>query len=1003
MADEEIKVLLTADPAQLQAGMEAGAASVQASTDAMQASVTEAATSMSAAQTDMASATTANAAAWADLASNIDASVDQAKAKIAQMAVAAKASVGGMEEAAASSAAAMSATSGVVADAVGKEKTALALLFDALSGNTKTVEALVAQRAALASIQEAGSQSATTLADATARLDAAAIKLGVTEADLAVATEGATVATDVNTEAMVVNSRVAGELGTILSEALSGNFGRIRRSAAALANQTGLLQKAFTGMGPAILGVAGAIVAFGVALVKGSEEQAKFNGALLMTGGSTGVLSGALQDMAEHVGEASGSFGNAREAMLSIVESGRIAGAQMEQVGIAAQQMAKLTGDSVQKSVDTFIKLQEKPVQAVVALNDQYHFLTQSVFDQIAALQQQGDTEEAAKVATDAYAQALQQRTDQVEANLGTLARTWDSVKNSASWAWDAMLNVGKTDTLQDKIGAAQTALENFQKMGLVNFNEKAGHAGWETTDEGKHDSAAQYEIENLKNLQAQLNAEQDKATAKAKDTAQVKQYTDDALALEKWNAKLKDNDNLQAQISDRKAKVEKVHKEAPNSPELKGYTFDASGAVTGGEQWAATVAKLTKEYSNAGSEARKAAQEAKKAAGEQMNDLEMVRAGTAANTAERIQSDAAILASATKLYGANSQQQKAALSQMLADSKAYGAEVIRDDNEQAAQLTQAAITAAQSQLGIASQKIAAAYNLHQISKQQELAQLAAANDAEYTLEVQAYAKQLNLLDLTVKARQQVNAEIEKLQLKHEVQMQKIQDDAAIANQQMWEKRLQPINNAFNRSINGMIQGTQTLRQSMNNMLSSILASYLETIVKSTTQWLAGELAKTSATVSGNAVRTAANTAASKEGMAQELMLQEKQIFNAAKVAAANTFSSVAAIPVVGPELAPFAAAGAFVAVEAFGNLSSAAGGWERVPFDGAMTELHRDEMVLPKHVADPIRQMAQGGGGGGGGQVHIHANDAKSFKDMLRRNPGALAGALRHAGRMGH
>jgi hypothetical protein len=436
----------------------------------------------------------------------------------------------------------------------------------------------------------------------------------------------------------------------------------------------------------------------------------------------------------------------------------------------------------------------------------------------------------------------------------------------------------------------------------------------------------------------------------------------------------------------------------------LKGYNFDASGAVTGGEEWDATVKKLTKEYSNAGSEARKAAAEAKKAAAEQMNALEMVRAGTAANTAERIQADAAVLASATRLYGANSSQQKSALAQMLSDEKAYDAAVIKADNERAQKLTQQTVSSAQSQLAVEKEKIATSYALHQSSQKQEIAQLAAANDAEYALELQAYQKQLALLDLTAKARQQINTEIEKLQQKHDLEMQKISDDAAKANQQMWEKRLQPISQAFNTSINGMIQGTQTLRQSLANIGDSIVAKYAQMGIDMLVKWVATEAAKTTATAVGTEQRQTIEQSAATQSKITDAATGKSQITSAAATGAAKAYQAIVGIPIVGPVLAPIAAGVAFAGIEAFsGMISSAQGGWERVPADGMMTELHKNEMVLPAATADHVRNSMGGKGGGGGNHFHIHANDSKSFAESMRRDPRGFAAAAKRASRMGH
>ena len=805
---------------------------------------------------------------------------------------------------------------------------AMVRLNAAFAGGITNTAAIAEAESALDQAMAAGAVTAQEYSGYIATLTAS-------EDAMAASVDVATASLEVNTEATVINSRVTTELGTLLSELASGNIGRMRRSLAALANQSGFLAKAFTGIGPAILGVAGAVIAFGVAAVKGAEEQAKFAGAIAMTGDAAGVTTGDLENMAQRVGEASGSFGEAKTALLAIVDSGKIAASQIQEVGIASQEMAKLTGDSVDKSVSAFVKLQEKPVQAVVALNDQYHFLTRSVFDQIDALQKEGDTQGAARIATDAYAQALATRSSEMEAHLGTLARAWNSVKDSASWAWGSMLNIGKDSTLNDKVANAQTALEHLQSMGLATFNEKAGHVGWEATDKGKNDSAVAFEIANLKKLQDAQSQAQDAAKKKAADASQVKQYTDDASALEKWNAGLKDNLNLQSQIADHKAQIEKVHKESPNAPGLKGYTFDASGAVTGGEQWTATVAKLTKEYGEHLTPAiRVSGHEAAKASQQAMTALEMQRSGTQANTAERIQADAALLASATKLYGAMSSQQASALRQMLADSKAY--------------------------------------------------------DAAY-----------------LKSQEDMEKQIEKDHKKNNEAIAKASKDAAAKATAAWKGYLDPVNHAFQTTINGMIQGTQTFRQSMAHLLQSIEASFIEYGIKDLEHYIITQQAKTAATAAGAAERATIESGAAAQSKAIDATTGKSQITSAAATGAAKAYQAIVGIPYVGPILAPIAAGVAFAGIEAFsGMISSARGGWERVPIDGMMTELHKDEMVLPAHVANPIRDMAKGGGQGGQGagtHFHISAMDMRSFADAARRHEGTFANVMKRAARNGH
>jgi hypothetical protein len=58
--------------------------------------------------------------------------------------------------------------------------------------------------------------------------------------------------------------------------------------------------------------------------------------------------------------------------------------------------------------------------------------------------------------------------------------------------------------------------------------------------------------------------------------------------------------------------------------------------------------------------------------------------------------------------------------------------------------------------------------------------------------------------------------------------------------------------------------------------------------------------------------------------------------------------------------------------------------------------------MVLPKHIADPVRQMAQSGGGGGTVHNHFQSFAPRDFAAYLKRNPAALRAALGHARRNG-
>lgn len=1045
-SDSEIIVQLTADTAQLQTGMDAGTTSVSDASSAMADVVNSAAQAMSSAFTGLTaaiqtaasqiSAATAGisasvqatavetAASSAVIVDAMDAStsavVDTTETTTAAVVESSSAMASGVESAAASITEAAGVITASVEDSVGvvvqSQAEEMAAIAEEAAAFNAAVQAKIDAMVRLNAAFAGGITSTAGIAEAESALDEAMAVGAITaaeyagyidvlnaaELEAATSADIETAAITANTEAKVINARVSGELGTMLGEVLSGNFGRVRRSAGALANQTGLLAKAFTPVGLAVTAAIGAVIAFGVAAVKGAEEQAKFNNALLMTGGAVGVTSGAVQHMASDIGDASGSFAKANEVMLAIVTSGRFTADQMHAVGTAALQMSRLTGESVEKSVDAFVKLQEKPAQAVAALNDKYHFLTASVFDQIEALQQQGDAQGAAKAATEAYASALAQRMQESETQLNGWGKAWHAVGAEASWAWNAMMHLGETDSLDEQIGNISkklTAEQSKLKVLSSSWGDKGAVLEQTAVVEGL--------TNQLNELVAARNKDAAAAAAKGQKENQQKQVIDEIAAQDKFNTSLKYTSHLQEEIAEAKKRAEDIHKVDPGSASIKGINFDSSGAVSGGEQWDATVKKLTKEYGeNLSGAIRKANAEAKKAARERMNDLEMVRAGTAVNSAERIQADAAVLANATRLYGQNSTQQKAALARMLADEKAYNAAVVKAQQDAAQQQANLAVTNAQGQLAVKRQQIEAAFSLGEMSRQQELAAMQAANEAEYQLEMQAFARELTLLDAKSKATEAVEQKISDLQKKYAAEAAKTATDQQKAMEQSWKKALKPIDNAFQQSIRGMIQGTQTFKKGLDNILLSIVASYAQLGIKTVMDWIASEGAKTSAAAAGAASRATIEDTAATQTKVTDATTGKSQITTAAATGAAKAYQAIVGIPYVGPVLAPIAAGVAFAGIEAFsGMLSSAEGGWERVPADGMMTQLHKNEMVLPATVADHVRNSmgSKGAQSGGGGQIHIHANDARSFKDMLRRNPGALTGAMRQAIRMGH
>jgi hypothetical protein len=84
--------------------------------------------------------------------------------------------------------------------------------------------------------------------------------------------------------------------------------------------------------------------------------------------------------------------------------------------------------------------------------------------------------------------------------------------------------------------------------------------------------------------------------------------------------------------------------------------------------------------------------------------------------------------------------------------------------------------------------------------------------------------------------------------------------------------------------------------------------------------------------------------------------------------------------------------------------LLSASGGMERVPRDGMLTQLHKDETVLPAYIATPMREaFAEGRGGGGGSVTHFTSTPWTAPAVQPRgRGPALPAARMREAKRNG-
>lgn len=247
-----------------------------------------------------------------------------------------------------------------------------------------------------------------------------------------------------------------------------------------LMQQGGQLKDMFGGVAPAIRVVgsyvaglvnpvtlaAAAVGVLGLAYYKGQQEQDRFNQSLTLTNNLVGKTASQLVAMSSRVASTANSTTGAASAVINeLVSTGKVAGDELERVAAAIVEITRETGISTDELVGNFNELSGKPLSALVSLNDKYHFLTLATYNQVKALQEEGNQQEAARVATEAYASAMQQRAQEIHNNLGTLERAWNSLANAAGNAWDKMLDIGRTQSPADALATLNKSIADAQQQ----------------------------------------------------------------------------------------------------------------------------------------------------------------------------------------------------------------------------------------------------------------------------------------------------------------------------------------------------------------------------------------------------------------------------------------------------------------------------------------------------------------------------------------------------------
>lgn len=243
-----------------------------------------------------------------------------------------------------------------------------------------------------------------------------------------------------------------------------------------LMQQGGQIKDMFGGVAPAIRGVstyliglinpltlsASAVAALATGFYMGQKEMQGYVTALTLTNNASGVTIDRMLAMSQAMDEAGGTQAAAAEALQAMAGTGAVAADSLQNYASAAMGWADVTSTAVDDVAKNFAQLAEDPVQAVQDLDKEMRFLTATTLDHINSLVDEGKKVEAARLAQDTYADALRDRTAEMQGNLGIIERSWRAIKGAIVEAGDAMLEVGRKQTIAQQIAAKQKELASL-------------------------------------------------------------------------------------------------------------------------------------------------------------------------------------------------------------------------------------------------------------------------------------------------------------------------------------------------------------------------------------------------------------------------------------------------------------------------------------------------------------------------------------------------------------
>lgn len=394
-------------------------------------------------------------------------------------------------------------------------------------------------------------------------------------------------------------ARAKTETLVLIHEILQGNFKRIPGSLMVLMEYTNAASIAMTGMGAVVLGLIAGLGTMIYSIVKAIAVQKDMDDALVMTGHYAGVTTDKLNEMARAAAGTSGSIGEAKKAVTELTASGKFTGDQIAMITDSVVALEHATGTSIEKTIKEFESLAVQATghtsrtttaisDAILKLDQHYHFLNESIYENILASQKEGNQREAAAIAIKAFHDATKKMAEEAVDKIGNIEGAWKAVKHAIGSAVDAMGNWGKSVDPALKIEQMKALLaETTGKDNhfVIQDNPSTGRGGAQLGMERSNLIAA------LAKAQEELNAA-DKIAIDQGKARQVQSDANNALqqvSIMRTTLQKKSTDELTEALAKYKEQAKLIIAANPEAGKEGGYLS--------AEKQVADIAAITKAH----------------------------------------------------------------------------------------------------------------------------------------------------------------------------------------------------------------------------------------------------------------------------------------------------------------------------------------------------------------------------------------------------------------------